>query len=248
MTKLKANKLLPHTRFIVEQLPGQGYQITSAEGERSNELRADALSLLDVLGQPDPKGPTEYFRLIKPINSIGEYVGTFVNLLKNGEARYHFAWFRVPKNSQHLRAQRFTYVLLLFVAFVGGMLFCWGFFTTKHISSSPDLLTKNKSDPEKKSDLLAEIALSELQLLKMKDELIVSQNVRSRLKDYLSQKEFIGDTSASVIKEKRAVKLISDLDFNSPRQENMRLSNIDVVKLVELLIALDELSEKLKRF
>jgi hypothetical protein len=74
----------------------------------------------------------------------------------------------------------------------------------------------------------------------LKTELASSRDVRAKLKEYLSQDGFAADTSISVVDEKRSVKLIADLDKTPPRNETIRLSNIEVAKLVKLLATLDE--------
>src|SRR5690606_28128834 len=97
MTGNQPSNLTPSACFVIERERGKGYQVTSAEGPCADEWRTRALTLLDVLGQPDPKGPAEYCRWVGPITPSEEYVSVSVKLMPNGEARYHQVWFEVPK-------------------------------------------------------------------------------------------------------------------------------------------------------
>jgi hypothetical protein len=76
----------------------------------------------------------------------------------------------------------------------------------------------------------------------LKKELAPSREVRDRLKDYLSQKEFTEDTSKSVVGLRRSVKLIADLDKTPPKQESISLNNVEVAELLKLLKTLETIN------
>lgn len=233
MTGNQPANLSPSACFVVERVRSEGYQVTSARGRYADEWKGRAVDLLEALGQPDPRGPAKDFRLVGPITPSGEYVGVYVKLMPNGEARYRQAWFQVPKPVPRARRSILVVVVLVIVAFAAGA------FAGRNLlapdpptargpvageAGSPD---SNKPDPSEKD-------------AKLKSELASSRDVRAKLKKYLSQEGFAADISTSVIEEKRSVKLIADLDRTPPPKETILLSNIEVARLVSLLETLDE--------
>lgn len=239
MTGNQPANLSPSACFVVERVPSEGYQVTSAEGRYANEWKGRALALLDILGQPDPKGPAEYYCWVGPITPSGEYVGVSVKLTPNGEARYHQAWFQAAKPMTRPTRSIGLLILVMLVifaagAFAGRMFLAPGVSTTVGPISGNDLPRNSKVDPSAKD------TPPDARLTKLKNELASSRDVRAKLKGYLAQEGFAADTSTPVVDERRSVKLIADLDKTPPPLETIRLSNIDVAKVVRLLEALDE--------
>jgi hypothetical protein len=120
-------------------------------------------------------------------------------------------------------------------AFAGRTLFAPG------VSTIPGPISPNGGSPgTSKVDPSAKDGQPDMSLAKLKKELTWSQDVRDKLKEYLSQKEFTEDTSKSVVGLRRSVKLIADLDKTPPKQESIRLNNVEVAKLLRLLETLDD--------
>ncbi|MCS6898106.1 MAG: hypothetical protein NZM29_09050 [Nitrospira sp.] len=233
------DNLSPSACFVVERVPSEGYQVTSAEGRYANEWKGRALALLDALGQPDPTGPAEYYRWVGPIAPSGEYVGVFVKLTPNGEARYHQAWFQAAKPmTRPMRSTGLLILLMIIIfaagAFAGRMLFTPGVSTTSSSISANGLPGISKADP------LTKVAPPDIRLTKLNHELASTRDVRAKLKGYLAQEGFAADTSTPVVDERRSVKLIADLDKTPPPLETIRLSNLEVAKLLRLLEMLDD--------
>jgi len=235
MTTTSASRIRPFACFVVQRSPGTGYQVASAEGDGADEWKERALALLDVLGQPDPNGPEESFLWVD--SPSGNYVGVSVTLLPNGEARYHQAWFQTPRvPANRLRSVGLLILLLPFV-FAGGM------FTGRTVVLQDQPATPPRTSNSSVGDIDVPSptkAVSVLSTLKLKEELGPSQLVRAKLKGYLSQEGLTADTSAPVVDERRAVKLIADLDKTPPPQESIRLSNVEVAKLLALLETIDQ--------
>lgn len=240
MTGNQTASLTPLAGFIIERGPGKGYHITSADGPYAEDFKSRALTLLDAIGQPDPKGPKEYYRLVGPITRSGEYVGVSVNIMPNGEARFRQSWFRIPKLSTNSWR---TIVLRLLVSLV---LFTAGAFAGRRLSgldpSQPTLPTPGRTDasPPDKTVPPVDGFPPDNRMMKLINEFAYSSNVRSELKKYLSQEGLAADLSKAVVDEKRSVKLIADLDRSPPAQESIRLSNVEVAKLIRLLEVIDE--------
>ncbi len=233
MTGNEVVNLTPTATFVIEREAGKGYHVKSSSGPGAGELATPALALLDALGQPDPDGPEEYFRCLGPVGPSGEYVGVAVRLKPNGEARFHQAWFKVP--SLQLRPPRLFRGLLLTAISVGIAAFAVLTFDrlsrgtsgqTEELSTVPD--QRISTTPEK-------IAPQDDHIIKLKDVIASTCEVRLRLKEYLSQDGFAADLSRSVVDEKRSIKLIDDLDRAPPSLESIRLSNIEVAKLIRLM-------------
>lgn len=241
MTRNQPARLDPFASFVVEREPGEGYQVTLAEGPRAEEWEQRALPLLDLIGQPEANGPAEYFRWVGPIS--GAYVGVFVKRMPNGESRFHQEWFQIPK-----RVSRTTWFMGL--AIVATLLVFAAVAVAGRALLVPDRPTD--SDPaveepgspgSSKVHSPEQVAAPDARTTKLKNELAASRDLRAKLKEYLSQEGFAADFSASVVDEKRSVKLIADLDNTPPPKETIRLSNIEVAKLLRLLEALDEWDE-----
>jgi len=233
--------LSPSASFVVERECGKGYQVTSAEGAHADECKGRALALLDALGQPDPKGPEEYFRWFGPIKPAGECVGVSVKLLPNGEVRCHQAWFLLPKAAPSRRHPVVLFACVLLAGLiVGALLGRILFVQDRETLPGPPLgngsPVKDKRDPPPK-DTPPDIGTAQLKV-----ELASSRNLRAKLRKYLSQEGFAADRSNAVTDEKRSVKLIADLDKTPPPQETILLSNIEVTRLLVLLEKLEDLA------
>jgi hypothetical protein len=232
--------LSPSACFVIERVPGEGYQVRKAEGRFADEWKGRALALLDTLGQPDPNGPAEHYQWVGPIAPSGEYVCVSVKLRPNGEAWYHQAWFQAAKPMT--RPMR-TICLLIPVmlvtfatgAFAGRTLFAPG------VSTIPGPISRNGGSPgTSKVDPSAKDGPPDMSLTELEKELASSREVRAKLKEYLAQEGFAADTSKPVVDVWRSVKLIADLDKTPPRQESIRLNNVEVAKLLRLLETLDD--------
>ena len=250
--------LSPSACFVIERVPSKGYQVTyqvtSAEGRFADEWKGRALALLDTLGQPDPNGPKEYYQWVGPIPRSGEYVGVSVKLRPNGEAWFHQAWFQTAKPKTRLKR---TIGLLIFVMLVGfgagfgAGVFAYLKFFAPGVSTSPDPISRNGGSPgTSKVDPSAKDGQPDMRA-KLKEVLDSSPNrdVRNKLKQYLSQKEFTQkeftkDTSKSAGKW-RSVKLIADLDETSPKKESIGLKNDEVAELLKLLETLEKIDLEL---
>jgi hypothetical protein len=106
--------------------------------------------------------------------------------------------------------------------------------------TAPGTVSANGGLPEgSKAELPSHAIPTVEKQAKLKNALTSSQELRAKLKEYLSQPDFAADTSTSVIDEKRTVKLTSDLDKTPQGVESIFLNNIEVQKLLELLEALE---------
>jgi hypothetical protein len=239
MTGNEIVNLTPTATFVIEREAGKGYHVKSSSGPAAGELATPALALLDALGQPDPNGPEEYLRCLGPVGSSGEYVSVAVRLKPNGEARFHQAWFKVP--SLQVRPPGLFRGLLLTGA-ISVSIAAFAVLTFDRLSRGTSGQTEDlPSVPDQRISTASEkIAPQDERIIKLKDVIASTYEVRSRLKEYLSQDGFAADLSRSVVDEKRSIKLIDDLDRAPPSQESIRLSNIEVAKLIRLM---DEISD-----
>lgn len=231
----------PFAQFMIERVPGEGYQVTRAEGEGVEKAKRNALLLLDALGQPAPKGPKEAVYLVGPITSVGEYVTVTVTLTDNGEARYNQVWYQIGDS----RSYRFgaNVVALMMVFLVGIMTGA----LARHLVFAPsgaptqNQVSGTKNPPDNPSVDFAERPLElKARVEKLHNQCKSSHSVWVKLKEYLSQEGLAADLAQSVIEQRRSVKLIADLDSAPPPQETIRLNNIEVAKLVSLFDAMEE--------
>ncbi len=222
MTGNQASSREPVASFVIEREAGRGYRVTAANGDCPEERKTRALKLLDEIGQPDPKGPNEFLRVLGPIAPAGEYIFVSINLMPNGEARYHQGWFRLltPANGSRFPISAFLLVLVAGLA-IGTL-------------AGPTLFTPNRPTPLE--------PVSDPGLERLNTQLRSSRDVRARVEEYLSQ-EGLAATSVPVSDQKRSVKLIADLDKTPPPQESIRLNNVEVAKLLGILRRLDDLHE-----
>lgn len=242
--KLSAD-LCPSACFVVERVPSKGYQVTSAEGRYAKEWNGRALALLDTLGQPDPKGPAEYYRWVGPIAPSGEYVGVSVKLTPNGEAWYHQAWFQATKPlGLRILALRVLVMLVIFAAgaFAGRSLLA------PDVSSTLCSISGNGLSESCKVDLPPKDPPPDVRLTMLKNEIASSWNVRDKLKGYLSQNGFAASLKAPVTTVETVVRL---QDFFTDRitpgtieNKELRLTNVEVRHILNLLAALDEWTTK----
>ncbi|MDW8244321.1 MAG: hypothetical protein RMJ88_14015 [Thermogemmata sp.] len=231
----------PAAQFVVERLPSLGYQVTSAEGPHAEKWKDRALPLLDLLGQPNPRGPVEYFRWLGPVKPGGEYVGVAVRIQPNGEVRYHQAWFQNPRKSA-LRVRFFLVGLVIaLVAFGAGIVVDY------YIGVIPKLLLSliagsdsSNSVANNRSKTPDAGLLHNQGLQGLKKEVTECREVLRRLREFLAQEGFAADPMATVVEERRSVKLISDLDKLHPPKESISFTNVDVKKLLGLLNALNQ--------
>ena len=229
----------PSARFVIERVPSKGYQVTRAEGQFADKWKKRALDLLDKLGQPDPNGPEEYYRWV--IDRPGVYVGVSVKLRPNGEAWYYQEWFQTAELKTRLK-RTIVIILVMLVTFGAGVLADRKFFAPRDSTSADPISWNGGSPGTSKVDPSAKDGQPDTSLAKLKKELASSREVRDRLKDYLSQKEFTEDTSKSVVGLRRSVKLIADLDKTPPKQESISLNNVEVAELLKLLKTLETIN------
>ena len=229
----------PSARFVIERVPSKGYQVTRAEGQFADKWKKRALDLLDKLGQPDPNGPEEYYRWV--IDRPGVYVGVSVKLRPNGEAWYYQEWFQTAELKTRLK-RTIVIILVMLVTFGAGVLADRKFFAPRDSTSADPISWNGGSPGTSKVDPSAKDGQPDMSLAKLKKELASSREVRDRLKDYLSQKEFTEDTSKSVVGLRRSVKLIADLDKTPPKQESISLNNVEVAELLKLLKTLETIN------
>lgn len=238
MTANRPANLSPSACFVVERVPGTGYTVTASEGPRADEWKPRALDLLDAIGQPDPKGPAEYIRLLGPIAPSGECVSVSVTLKSNGEACYHQAWFQASTRASRRSWNISLAALALVAGFIGGILAVRSFVHPDRpaISAAASIEVK---PPQPIGDSSPREAVLQNRVRKMHSDLGQSHELRKKLTAYLAQEGFAVDSSAPVVDEKRSVKLIADLDTTPPPRETVRLSNVEVAKLLQLLDTLD---------
>ena len=235
--------LMPAATFVVERVQGKGYRVTSADGIYAEEWQDYALALLDDLGQPDPNGPQEAHYWLRPPTPSGVCVGVSVILRPDGEARYHEAWFRLPEATPRSKRSICLLVLFLLVGIIGGVLagrggVAWSDKQVGSRSSSESSHGVRSGDGGNNSATGG--PQPDMHWTQLKNGIASSHDVREKLREYLSQEGFAADISAPVIDEKRSVKLIADLDKTPPPRETIRLSNVEVTKLLTLFESLDE--------
>ena len=235
MTGNSALSLLPIASFVVERVPGKGYIVTSADGPMAAEWKDRALALLDDIGQPDPKGPEQFFRWVGPVPPSGEYVGTVVKLKPNGEARYDQSWFRLAQPMARRWLQGFG---LLVAMLVVGLI--TGFYVGR--TRVPDWSPQPEPPPEVSTPTAQDGSKApprDPRVVRFNMQLDSTRDVREKLIAYLSQEGFSAP-SGEVVDVKRSIKMIADLDTSPPPRESIRLSNTEVAKLLDLLNILEE--------
>jgi hypothetical protein len=237
---------------VVERVPGKGYQVTLAEGHHAKEWHRRALDFLDILGQPDPKGPTEYYRWVGPIAPSGEYVSVSVKLLPNGEARYHQAWYQAgrpatrPTRSINLLILALNLMILVLLVVVAVGASAGRTLFSPRVSAPPVAEPESGNSPgnghraPSPQKTHPRMRFNPDLVRRLDVELAASADVRAKLKDYLTQPGLAADPSLPVVDERRSVKLIADLDTKPPPQETIRLTNIEVGKVVRLLETLHD--------
>jgi len=239
MTEHQHPNLEPAATFLIEREPVEGYQVTSAQGRYAEQWKRRALDLLDTLGQPDPKGPSESQRLVGPVGPTGELVHVRVELLPNGEARYHQAWFQVPKAAfQPKRANR----LLILVFCVGFLAGAAAFFLATGGKTLQGISGNGGPPHTGEGSSSAKGVQANPYSTKLQNELAASRELRENLIEYLSQEGFAADMSAPTANEKWSVRLdaIGDFSSASPPPEPLWLNNVEVAKLLNLLRTLDQ--------
>ena len=182
MTGNQPTNLSPSACFVVEREPGKGYQVASAEGDYAAEWKGRALDLLDSLGQPDPKGPAEYFRWVGPITPSGEYVGVSVKLMPNGEARYHQAWFQVPKRTHRYARSIGSVIVVLLLVFAADA-FAWRNLGVPDSQTAPAPVAHEAGSPGNSKPVPpVKDAPPDVRTTTLKNELASSRDVWAKLK------------------------------------------------------------------
>lgn len=237
--------LEPLAQFVVERKPGVGYDVVSEEGRYAAEWKSRASDVMDILGHPDPNGPSEVFRLVGPLDISRDnvYACVRVKRLASGEVRFQQAWYQIPlPTTSFLTPFR---LLLLLVIFTGGLFAGWMFFAT---DAPVDRITQpeNHKTTRKEWQIRTTKPSSERHLAELRKVVSSSRDLLLRLETYLSQEGFAADTTKAVVEEKRSVKLIADLDKSPPPRESIQLSNLEVARLLKLLAVLDEWSDPTK--
>lgn len=91
----------PVATYLVERVPGQGYQATAQAGSRAEKLSRHALEVLDLTGRLAPSGPPRIDAWLGPFGARGWFVRMLVERTASGEARYRQAWYsrwRLPRH------------------------------------------------------------------------------------------------------------------------------------------------------
>jgi len=234
MTEHQHPNLEPAATFLIEREPAEGYQVTSAQGRYAEQWKRRALDLLDTLGQPDPKGPSESQRLVGPVGPTGELVHVRVELLPTGEARYHQAWFQVPKAAfQPKRANR----LLILVFCVGFLAGAAAFFLATGGKTLQGISGNGGPPHTGEGSSSAKGVQANPYSTKLQNELAATRELREKLIEYLSQEGLAADMSAPTV---RSVKLlIWDLAVDSG-EGSTKVHDFDAAKLLNLLRTLDQ--------
>ena len=238
----------PCAEFVVEREPGRGYVVTKSEGPRAGLLRDRALAVLDALGHLDPAGPDTFSRLLGPIAPTGEYVSVVVRRTQTGEARYEQTWFTAATSDPRKAGAVWWSALLL------GVLVGVGVTLGLRLVTESKPLPQSQGESGVRADSVpqppgkdpngagskAATPSSDRQpanhpiVAELRARVERSRIVRSKLADYLSQDGFAA--TKEVVEQKRSVKVTSDLDdFGKPKVESIRLNNVEVAELVDLL-------------
>lgn len=221
--------------FTIQRERAKGYCVSSAEGPRADQWREHALTVLDALGQPDPDGPKEYFRLI--VMPTGDLVAAIVKLKDNGEALYYQYWYQVADLVSYSRG----WLSLLLVVFALIFSFFAGVGADRAFLSGdgPDFAGRLQRMKAGQGNDQLKIVRCEQQLKALWETAKGSRDVCQKLVSYLSQEGFAAtDLSNSPVKS--SVRLIDDLDKSPPRVASIRLNNIEVAKLLALLEAVED--------
>jgi hypothetical protein len=246
-----AFSLLPVASFVIQRESGKGYRVTGVDGEYADEWKTQALALLDDLGQPDPKGPSDFFRWLGPVAPSGAYVGVSVKLMANGEARYHQGWFRLLKQADRPGRAALRILLVLLLGIVTGSVGDRAFLRpggpgsdlTKGSLAPAGPLASSKSSARIPAPTSSQNSHADPGLSKLNALVGSSRDLRAKLKGYLSQAG-LAAPAGDVTVVKRSVKLIADLDNPPPPIESIRLDNTDVAKLLDILRELDYWQER----
>ncbi len=91
----------PVATFVVERVPGKGYQVIERSGPRAEKLQRLALESLDQTGRLAPAGPPRVDVWLGPLGNKGHFVRMSIERTSAGEARYHQAWYSRWRLPQH---------------------------------------------------------------------------------------------------------------------------------------------------
>lgn len=243
-------EISPSAFFVIERLPTKGYQVKSADGPRAAEWKDKARELLDLLGQPDPTGPSEQIRLVGPVGATDQYVTVVMKLKENGEAVYNQAWFLLAKPEKR---RSWRVICLLFTSLVlaigtavaaGVFLPTESQFVRSHDASGTNILESNKSADNRKID-----RDSVEYIKRVKPRFAKHRVLWLNMRDYLEQ--YLHDQTDSVgpVDEDEVVARISDFfekrgTPKSIRHRDLKLTRADIEALKKALDDIDELIEK----
>ena len=234
----------PIARFVIERRPGKGYMVTCAEGERAEEWSGRSLTLLDLLGQPDPIGPDVTYRLVGPLSPSGEYVGVVIRKTLTGEAIYEQTWFlspgQAPGAAPTIRGRLVSFLFGIVIVVVLGL----GYFIYSERASRDSSAELPKvdvlADPPSASPPTSIPIVPDPQFERLWSQLSKSQNIRRNVLKYLSQ-EGLYSKPSEVVEPKQSVKLVSIAE-KDPEHPILNLDTVEVTILLELLRSLEDVS------
>ncbi|MBL8868706.1 MAG: hypothetical protein JNK90_02880 [Planctomycetaceae bacterium] len=234
-----ANRLSrPVAQFVVERIPGTGYCVTSSIGEESSILDKEAVALLDKIQEPskEPNHVTNHW--IGPIRREGYFVGVSITPTTDGLFRFQQTWFKIEK-------QRWSNVIICVLVLtlltglgLGSVVGKYSVNSEFNKTIDKKLLDLQTREQEKED---SELTFDKDEFLKLKDQIVSTEKLRTKLKGYLQQDGLAADPSLKVTEAQRAVKIIADLDRSPPSQESIRLNNLEVLALLNLLDQLGNL-------
>jgi hypothetical protein len=109
----------PVASFVVQRLPGEGYRVTLRDGPLADRLASAALSVLDDLGQPDPRSPENTTRWLAPTRDRKHPVGIRIMRQPEGDVRFEQTWFAAAPPQKTRTA--WPWLIALFGVVAGGL-------------------------------------------------------------------------------------------------------------------------------
>ncbi|MEJ5276422.1 MAG: hypothetical protein WHU94_10975 [Thermogemmata sp.] len=232
----------PVYTFRIERRPGEGYTVVSSEGQDAERQKQTALKLLDAIGQPDPKGPQQYERLVQH----AEYcVRVSVQLQPDGTAQIRQKWFSMIPSAAHPGSWRRVAQALLLCFLLGAGAGAWAGYSLGKQSPPPPTTAQK---PEKKNETGKQPPPPPDETLKtLRDSLVRNQEVLQTLKQFLSQ-EGLAAPKEGASEKKRSIKVLVDLDPLPPGiRESLTLNNQQVRQLLDLLQELLDALQRLEK-
>lgn len=227
--------------FIVGKVSGEGYRITSSSGPFVDELAPQVLPVLEMLGPVLSKSSVGQIHWLGPFKNSHYLVGIHCRILETGNTEYYQTWFPdsdPPTQTGTSIGFLIASCLLALALGAGGVLAIAlkPRFESTIESKTLTGVNPTKSEPMEGQDVNAN--------KRLRSTLEKNRPLRQDLKRYLSQDGFSFDPSLPVVTVKRSVKITSDLDQTPPDQESIKLSNVQVQQLLELLAELAICEEK----